>query len=196
VYVRRGVYLVVCLSNTQRHIGGLLRAAHVQTLYRRVTLPLFSMVAQKRGVDEGGLQAGGKEGTHGNGDRTSGAHLLQDLQERSRSSTGYRDRGANAGNRQIVRLLSGDDLCRLPRGSALDNGNPDILLNSISRYYKFLSREQQQISSNPCARRRHGTDSPQSRSLTARPSAVRKSATADTASRRLEMSILWNDVES
>jgi hypothetical protein len=26
----------------------------------------------------------------------------------------------------------------------LDDGNPDILLNSISRYYKFLPSEQQQ----------------------------------------------------
>ena len=29
-------------------------------------------------------------------------------------------------------------------GAHLDNGDPDILLNSISRYYKFLPGEQQQ----------------------------------------------------
>ncbi len=29
-------------------------------------------------------------------------------------------------------------------GANLDNGNPEILLNSISRYYKFLPGEQQQ----------------------------------------------------
>jgi hypothetical protein len=29
-------------------------------------------------------------------------------------------------------------------GAHLDNGNPEILLNSISRYYKFLLGEQQQ----------------------------------------------------
>jgi hypothetical protein len=29
-------------------------------------------------------------------------------------------------------------------GAQQDNGNPDILLNSISRYYKFLPGEQQQ----------------------------------------------------
>ena len=28
-------------------------------------------------------------------------------------------------------------------GAHLDNGNPEILLNSISRYYKFLPRQQQ-----------------------------------------------------
>ena len=30
-------------------------------------------------------------------------------------------------------------------GAHLDNGNPDILLNSISRYYEFLTGEQQQV---------------------------------------------------
>jgi hypothetical protein len=35
-------------------------------------------------------------------------------------------------------------LCRLPCRSAPGNGNPEILLNSISRYYKFLPGEQQQ----------------------------------------------------
>ena len=29
-------------------------------------------------------------------------------------------------------------------GAHLDNGNPEILLNSISRYYKFLPGERQQ----------------------------------------------------
>ena len=31
-------------------------------------------------------------------------------------------------------------------GAHLDNGNPEILLNSISRYYRFLPSEQQQAS--------------------------------------------------
>jgi hypothetical protein len=30
-------------------------------------------------------------------------------------------------------------------GAHLDNGNPEILLNSISRYYKFLPGEQQRV---------------------------------------------------
>ena len=29
-------------------------------------------------------------------------------------------------------------------GAHMDNGNPDILLNSVSRYYRFLSKPQQQ----------------------------------------------------
>ncbi len=30
-------------------------------------------------------------------------------------------------------------------GAHLDNGDPEILLHSISRYYKFLPGEQQQV---------------------------------------------------
>jgi hypothetical protein len=33
----------------------------------------------------------------------------------------------------------------LGAGAHLDDGNPEILLNSISRYYKFLPGEQQQV---------------------------------------------------
>ena len=33
-------------------------------------------------------------------------------------------------------------------GVHLDNGSPEILLNSISRYYKFLPREQQTFLEN------------------------------------------------
>ena len=38
-------------------------------------------------------------------------------------------------------------------GAHLDNGDPEILLNSISRYYKFLPGKQQQaFLDNVCAR--------------------------------------------
>ena len=50
-------------------------------------------------------------------------------------------------------------------GAHLDNGNPEILLNSISRYYKFLPGEQRRPSSKTCVRRRLENDSPQCRSL-------------------------------
>jgi hypothetical protein len=33
-------------------------------------------------------------------------------------------------------------------GAHLDNGNPEILLNSVSRYYKFLPGEQQAFLEN------------------------------------------------
>jgi len=39
-----------------------------------------------------------------------------------------------------LEMICGDFLA----GLHLDNGNPEILLNSISRYYKFLPGEQRQ----------------------------------------------------
>jgi hypothetical protein len=76
-------------------------------------------------------------------------------------------------------------------GAHLDNGDPEILLNSISRYYRFLPGQQHRLSSKICVRRRPENDSTKSGPLV-----VRKSAPADPASRRLEVSILWHDVES
>jgi hypothetical protein len=105
------------------------------------------MVAQNRRVAEGGLQAGGIEGTHGNGDRTSGAHLHFKIYQ---SQVPVIDRlsrprprmlGSDKSRGYCLKMICADFLAR----AHLDNGNPDILLNSISRYYKFLPREQQQV---------------------------------------------------
>jgi hypothetical protein len=52
------------------------------------------------------------------------------------------------------------------------------------------------LGSKTCVRRHPENDSPQSRSLAAGPLVIRRSAPADPASRRLEVSILWHDVES
>jgi hypothetical protein len=76
-------------------------------------------------------------------------------------------------------------------GAHLDNGDPEILLNSISRYYRFLPGQQHRLSSKICVRRRPENDSTKSGPLV-----VRKSAPADPASRRLEVSILRHDDES
>ncbi len=73
---------------------------------------------------------------------TVGAYLFQGLQE---PDPGDRDGGPDARRGQIARLLSGDDLRRLPAGAHLDNGDPKILLNSISCYCKFLPGEQLQV---------------------------------------------------
>jgi len=54
----------------------------------------------------------------------------------------WKDYQRVAGHGQITRLLSGDDRAYF-LGAHLDNGNPEVLLNSISRYYKFLPGEQQ-----------------------------------------------------
>src|ERR1035437_4119165 len=82
----------------------------------RTGLRLCNLVAQSSCSTEGGLQAGGGEGINGEGNGAVGANLLQGLQEPdSGHRAGDRDGSADAGNRQITRLLSGNDLCRLSR---------------------------------------------------------------------------------
>jgi hypothetical protein len=48
--------------------------------------------------------------------------------------------GTNKSRGYCLEMICADFLA----GAHLDNGNPEILLNSISRYYKFLPGEQQQ----------------------------------------------------
>ncbi len=48
--------------------------------------------------------------------------------------------GADKSRGYCLEMICADFLA----GAHLDNGNPEILLNSISRYYKFLPGEQQQ----------------------------------------------------
>src|SRR5260370_41294539 len=84
---------------------------------RRATLRLCNLVAQSPGDAEGGLQAGGGEGTDGEGNRAVGADLLQSLQDPNRRDrASNRDSSPNVGHSQTARLLSADDLRRLPRG--------------------------------------------------------------------------------
>ena len=48
--------------------------------------------------------------------------------------------GTNKSRGYCLEMICADFLA----GAHLDNGDPEILLNSISRYYKFLPGEQQQ----------------------------------------------------
>jgi hypothetical protein len=58
---------------------------------------------------------------------------------------GDRDGGPDAGKRPIPRLLFGNDLCGLPgEPISLDHGDPEMLLFSIIRFFKFLPEEQRQ----------------------------------------------------
>ena len=53
--------------------------------------------------------------------------------------------GADAGHGQIARLLPGDELCAdFMAGAHLDNGNPEVLLSSMTRFFRFLPGEQRQ----------------------------------------------------
>ena len=120
----------------------------------RSALRLCKLVAQSARAAEGGLQARDRKGTDRKGRGAVGADLLQGLQEPDPGHrAGDRDGSSDAGHRQIARLLSGDDMRGLPRGSAMDNSNPQILLTSISRYYKFLPANNSSLSSKTCGRR-------------------------------------------
>jgi hypothetical protein len=80
----------------------------------------------------------GKEGT-------VGADLLQGLQEPDpRHRAGNRDGSPNVGKRPIPGLLSGNDLWDFLAGANLDNGDPEMLLYSMTRFFKFLPAEQRQ----------------------------------------------------
>ena len=80
------------------------------------------------------------------GRETKGDYLFQAVQEpNTRHRTGDGDGGSDARKRQIPRLLSGDDLCGFPGRRKLDNGNPDVLSHSVSRFFKFLPGEQRHI---------------------------------------------------
>jgi hypothetical protein len=108
-------------------------------------LRLCNLVAQSSRSAERGLQAGSGEGTDGEGNGAVGADLLQGLQEPDPSDrAGNRDAGPDAGHGQIARLLPEMICADFLADAHLDNGDPEILLNSISRYYKFLPGEQQQ----------------------------------------------------
>jgi hypothetical protein len=55
-----------------------------------------------------------------------------------------RNGGSDTGKRSPSRLLPGNDLCGLSSGANLDNGNPEILLSSMTRFLEFLPGEQRQ----------------------------------------------------
>src|SRR5208282_838025 len=71
------------------------------------------------------ITSGGGEGTDGKGRGTVRVDLLQGLQEPdSGDRTGNRNGSPNAGHGQIARLLSGDDLRRLPGRSTPGQWQP------------------------------------------------------------------------
>jgi hypothetical protein len=54
------------------------------------------------------------------------------------------DGSFDAGYGQVTRLLPGDDLCGLLGGSEPRHEDPTMLLQSMSRFFKFLPGEQRQ----------------------------------------------------
>src|ERR1700730_7305618 len=86
---------------------------------------LCTLGAQSAGTTPRRVQAGSRETSDGEGNRTVGDSLLQGIQEPvacHRTST--RSSSPDAGERQVARLLSGDDLCGFSGGSELRDWEP------------------------------------------------------------------------
>src|ERR1700757_290826 len=100
------------------------------------------LIAQPGCTRPGTIQAG----TNGRGHGTVGDCLFQNPQAPdSVDRSGTRDGSSlNVRLRQVQELLSGDDLRGLSGGSNLDNGDPETLLFSMTRFFKFLTADQRQ----------------------------------------------------
>jgi len=74
--------------------------------------------------------------------KTTSARYLQELDSGDRAGleTAALILGTDKSRGYCWEMICADFLA----GANLDNGDPEILLNSISRYYKFLPCEQQQ----------------------------------------------------
>ena len=106
---------------------------------------MCNLVAPSPGDAEGGLQAGGGDGTDGKVNGAVGADLFKVYKsqipviEQAIETAGLM-LGTDKSRGYCLEMICADFLA----GAHLDGGNPEILLNSISRYYKFLPGEQQQ----------------------------------------------------
>jgi hypothetical protein len=78
----------------------------------------------------------------------------------------------------------------------LDSGQPNVLLYSISRFFKFLPGEQRRAFVEQILRKRHEPDSGKEFSATPRSQIVRKPAAAGVTPGRIEVPELRRDVES
>jgi hypothetical protein len=91
---------------------------------------LCNLVAQSPSNAEGGLQEGDGKGTDRAGKGTVGDYLIQGVQMLgSDRSRGY-----------CAEMICADFLA----GANLDNGDPETLLFSMTRFFKFLPGKQRQ----------------------------------------------------
>src|ERR1017187_9375824 len=103
-----------------------------------------NLAAQSPTDAQGGVPAGSGEGADGQGQRAFGANLFKVYKSRipvieQAIETAALMLGTDKSRGYCLEMICADFLA----GAHLDNGNPEILLNSISRYYKFLPGEQQ-----------------------------------------------------
>ncbi len=106
-------------------------------------LRLCTLGAQSPVNADGSIQAGGGKGTDGKGRGELIYFKLYKSQIpviEQAIETAERMLGTDKSRGYCLEMICADFLA----GAHLDNGDPEILLNSISRYYKFLPGEQQQ----------------------------------------------------
>ena len=111
----------------------------------RAALRLCNLVAQSACSAEGGLQAGVEKELTGKEEEPSELIYFKVYKSQipvieQAIETAARMLGTDKSRGYCLEMICADFLA----GAHLDNGNPEILLNSISRYYKFLPGEQQQ----------------------------------------------------
>jgi hypothetical protein len=80
-------------------------------------------------------------------------------------------------------------------GANPDNGDPETLLFSMTRFFGFCQSNNDSNLVNASAKRNHDLDSSNTRTLAAGSDCVRESAPAGAAPRRLAVSIMRHDVE-
>ena len=80
-------------------------------------------------------------------------------------------------------------------GANLDNGDPETLLFSMTRFFRLLPENQKQTFLESLTRKHHERDSLKIRALSARSHLIRESAATRPTARRLALSVLRSDDE-
>ena len=106
---------------------------------------MCNLVAQSSCPAEGGLQAGDGEGTDGKEEEPSELIYFKVYKSQTPVIEQAIETAAlmletDKSRGYCLEMICADFLA----GAHMDNSDPEILLNSISRYYKFLPGEQQQ----------------------------------------------------
>jgi hypothetical protein len=106
---------------------------------------LCNLVAQSTLTAERRVQAGGREGTDGAGIGTVGDYLLQAVQDpdsrgEQAIETAALMLGTDKSRGYCLEMICADFLA----GANLENDDPTVLLQSISRFFKFLPGDQRQ----------------------------------------------------
>ena len=152
---------------------------------------MCNLAAQGALTAQGSIQAVGGERTDGAGNGTVGHYLLQAVPE---PDPGHRAGieaaavmlGTDKSRGYCVEMICADFLA----GANLENGNSEVLLQLVVRFFKFLPREAV-VSPSRLARRRCESNGSQTSSHP-----TRSRAAAGVTSGWLEVPIVWHDVES